>query len=396
MTIFSRRAIQRSLDDLNGVLSPQDLKKLVNRLNLPGAGRLATAWEVCLLRSFSSIGHISYETKSADGRRPDIAFRYRDENQIGFIADITTVSDAGLHDANPFMEFSQSLHHLAKAFGLEPNWFYIDVRGERTGPYRFEKTKLLLPKRNAIPDFLERQIRPFLIEIQKENLLSRTVNINDEEGISLTVSYNPGQRFAGGHYPSYESTYAIKGNPLWNRLKEKATQLKVTSESSKVGIIVCDGGCHLLQARYRGHSTFTPEDVIREFCAETPFISFVIFLTVDVTETQLHNKDYKLRADMYAKPELGDLYETLRQVLEMLPSPTMGAIDAYHRSREDRYDLGHHGGARMSRSKVTISSRELQELLAGQISHQEFLRSHRWGEAGHLQERCFWRCVKAA
>jgi hypothetical protein len=34
----------------------------------------------------------------------------------------------------------------------------------------------------------------------------------------------------------------------------------------------------------------------------------------------------------------------------------------------------------MSRSKVTISSRELQELLAGRISHQEFLRSHRWEE----------------
>jgi hypothetical protein len=311
-----------------------------------------------------------------------MAFRYHDDNQIGFIADITTVSDAGLHDANPFMEFSQSLICLAKTLGLEPNWFYIDVRGERTGPYRFEKTKLLLPKRNSIPDFLEQQIRPFLTEIQKQKLLPRSIKIDDEEGVSLTISYNPGRQFAGGHYPSYESTYAIKGNPLWNRLKEKATQLKVTSESSKVGIIVCDGGCHLLQARYRGDSTFTPEDVIREFCAETPFISFVICLTVDVTESQLHNKYYKLKTNMYAKPELGStyLYEKLQRMLETLPPPTMDAINAYHRSRENRYDLGHHGGARMSRSEVTISSRELQELLAGRISHQEFLRSHRWEE----------------
>jgi hypothetical protein len=301
--------------------------------------------------------------------------------------------------ANPFFEFSQQLHALAQRTGLDANGFYIDVCGRQDGAFGFQKTTLLLPKKDNIPAFLSAKIKPFLLSIRNRGASHDAITI-EEEGISLTVQYRAGQQYASGHYPSYEVTYSLKKNPLWNKLRNKASQkLRGASAQSRVGIIVCDGGCRLLQSRYRGHSTFIPQDVIRQFHHETPFISFIVCLTVDREELVDHTSRHQLRSAIYtgdtdsSNPMLRDC---LQAVISNLPPPTMDSYNAYHRTRETQYEIGHHGGHSMNGRSIRISSRELQELLSGRRTVTDFNQAHRWraaADAGNIQLNPFERSL---
>jgi hypothetical protein len=145
--VFSRRAIQRCIDELRGILSDDQLDGLVKRLNRVGRDRFATSWEVCLLHSRSRVGTVLHEVPLPGGRKPDISFTYPGENAVGFIADVTAISDEGLHNANPVQDLSQELVRLAHLVGLDPNHLRYDVRGQQEGPYGYQKTKLRLPRR---------------------------------------------------------------------------------------------------------------------------------------------------------------------------------------------------------------------------------------------------------
>jgi hypothetical protein len=87
--VFSRRAIQRCIDELREALSDGQLEGLVKRLNRVGRDRFATSWEVCLLHSLSRVGTVLHEVPLPGGRKPDISFTYPGENAVGFIADVT-------------------------------------------------------------------------------------------------------------------------------------------------------------------------------------------------------------------------------------------------------------------------------------------------------------------
>lgn len=157
MFVFSRRAIQRCIDELCDARSDDQLEGLVKRLNRVGRERFATSWEVCFLHSLNRVGTVFHEVSLPGGRKPDISFTYPGENAIGFIADVTSISDQGLHSANPVQDLSQELVRLAHSVGLDPN----DVRGLQDGLYGYKKTKLQLPPQLELPGFVETRILPF-------------------------------------------------------------------------------------------------------------------------------------------------------------------------------------------------------------------------------------------
>jgi hypothetical protein len=50
----------------------------------------------------------------------------------------------------------------------------------------------------------------------------------------------------------------------------------------------------------------------------------------------------------------------------------MDSYNAYHRARESIYEFGNKGNLAMSRSQITMSSRQLLEILAGRTTVSEF------------------------
>lgn len=69
--IFARRDLQRAIDRLNLILTADQMKSLIDRMNRPGEQRLPTMWEAVMLDALTTIGTLRYEIVLSNGRRPD-------------------------------------------------------------------------------------------------------------------------------------------------------------------------------------------------------------------------------------------------------------------------------------------------------------------------------------
>jgi hypothetical protein len=378
--VFSRRAIQRCLDELRKVLSIDQLEGLVERLNRLGSGRFAASWEACLLHSLSRVGAVSHEASLPSNRKPDVWFTYPGDNTLGFIADITAISDEGLHNANPVQDLSRELVRLARTAGLDPNHLRYDVRGQQDGPYGFQKAKLRLPSQAELPDFLNARILPFLESIRDHRMSQHQIAI-EQGDISLTISYDASQRFGGGHHLAYDVALSPKKNPLWNRLVEKASQLEGADSIAHIGIIACDAGCSLFH-RTAALGTFTVLEVIQQFFSEHPGVSFVLLLSVKNTgPLDAHKRTFEMHPAFYSPSEDSDtlrLRTTLADAVARLPKPVLDSSNAYIQCRETGYRRGHFGGHTLSRNFVKISARTVLEMLAGRTTASELNEAHDW------------------
>ena len=61
MAIFSRRAIQRLIEENTAFLSRKQTQTHIAKLNLHNESILATEWEVVLLNAFSKLGTVKHE-----------------------------------------------------------------------------------------------------------------------------------------------------------------------------------------------------------------------------------------------------------------------------------------------------------------------------------------------
>jgi len=65
-------------------------------------------------------------------------------------------------------------------------------------------------------------------------------------------------------------------------------------------------------------------------------------------------------------------------MMSELPPPVQMPINAARSARRSDYGWGHHGGGTTSGSRITVSSRELMELLAGRRTAEETSALHDW------------------
>jgi hypothetical protein len=375
--VFSRRAIQRRIDELGNVLSTSQLEGLVKRINRVGRERFALSWEACLLHALSRVGAVSYEAPLPDWRRPDISFTYPGEDTVGFIADVTAISDEGYHNANPVEILSDELTRLARAVGLDPNHLDWKVGGHQDGAYGFQKTKLRLPPGEEIPVFLNTRILPFLEKIRNEAISKDEMSIEDDR-VSLTICYDVSQRFMGGGHLAYNVALSLKKNPLWTKLVNKADHFKRAAEIAPFGIIACDGGCSLFH-RKSTFGTFTCDDIIWKFFREKPFVSFVLLLsTRDIDPFPRYERTFRIEQSFYSprqEAETSRLRAVLADALARLPKPVLDPLNAYIQCREDSYRCGRFGVYHVTGTSVKISARTILELLAGRRTPSEINES---------------------
>lgn len=55
--IYQRRALQRRLDELRGVLGGETVDELAKRLNRAGKDRVAAMWELVVLHACRNVAH---------------------------------------------------------------------------------------------------------------------------------------------------------------------------------------------------------------------------------------------------------------------------------------------------------------------------------------------------
>ena len=158
MAIFSRRDVQSALDGLVPYLTPEQGDAVVRRLNGNAAESIAAEWEVVVLAAFARCGRVTHEKSFGGATRPDLHFEVSPPNQLVFVADVRTVSDANTNKENPYEEFYQAIRRVLVKKGHSSAGIDVRVESEPLGEYGNRKMKLLLPKKGNVDSFVRREL----------------------------------------------------------------------------------------------------------------------------------------------------------------------------------------------------------------------------------------------
>jgi hypothetical protein len=365
--IYRRRALQRRLDELRGVLSDDTVNNLVKRLNRSGKDRLAAMWELIVLHGLSKCGFLQSEVELSTTRRPDILF---EQDGLRFIADITAVSDEGLDEKNPYRELSQLIEAAKNKLKLPIGGLDLRIGSKDEITKRGARTILLLPPRKDLENFVNKSILPQIIDAMNAGSFPINIKINDGN-VVIDITIDPSRSpYSSGGFAAYDVPTIKDRNPLYNRLQDKAEQLR--GIDGITGVIVGDSDCTALSDRQIGWGAVSAEQIVAEFFRQFSSIDFVLLLSVLETRNESWYRDPPLRSnhmrifvrdECNAEPELNAVFQ---KMIDHFPKPAMMPVNGALRAREDDYDLGHHGGYSMFGSnEVRIGLREFTEIFAG-------------------------------
>lgn len=392
--VFSRRALQRLIDDLAPVLEGAQLQAIVDRLNGRDESRLHAMWEAVFLAVLSRMGPLRHEVALPSGRAPDFEV---DLGGFMLIGDVRTVSDSGLDKNNPIDLLSDEIRRLAGKHRLPPNGFYYDVRGEMIGRHGNARQRLLLPARGDLQRVIREDVEPFIRNLGSSPDAAAE-SVFQGEGYAFTIKYDPGQRFGGGGHAAYDVAASRTKNPLYNALQSKADQLRTAPEDSVRLIIACDADSATLRrsALMRSPGTFTAREIAEDFLRQYSSIDLVLLVTVDeATGGFLPKAELKMKYDLVARrpqkrsvrltyERLKEIEERLQKALVDVPQPLQTPYNSVLRLRETAAGPDMIGGYQIEGRRMTLSARAVQRLLAGQITPEEFARAHDWDEPGRM------------
>lgn len=384
MAIFSRRTIQTFLNSNRKCFDDESVESHVKRLNREDTTSLHAEWEVAIIYCLSKVGLVEHEINLGGSSNLDLFFKSDD---IEFVADISTVSDKYQEKNNNYDAFVSAVRDAAVKIGLDSiGGIHFDVKGKDIGKYPKKKVSLRLPKRNEYHHFIDTHIKQFLINIRTSPDQKHCTSTSEGE-ISINLSYDPSKkRYVSGNYPSCTAVYAIQNNPLYNRLKRKATQIKKSGYVGIKGIVLCDGSCDVFRTEYScpNHSA---RDIVEHFIQKNTSIDFILLIHVkeDKKSSELRYTR-KVVSSPYFNQSVNDeikhaLYNAFNVGISHLPSPIRTAQNAINvLEQKGKGSLPwdtFYGGCTMGSNSVEFSLRTLLDLLAGNLSSDEFTSNHK-------------------
>ncbi|MHB1301915.1 MAG: hypothetical protein ACYCZB_00365 [Acidiphilium sp.] len=338
-----------------------------------------------MLHALSKHGIVGHEAPLLSGRRPDVHFT---ASNLSFIADVTTTSDVGLHEKNPYQEFCDLIGQMKNHLGLPVGGVDIRVSSREEESSRGTRTVLRLPERKRLREFIASEIEPKLrAQLQSGAGVLRVEMDNEKAGFQITIdpSRSPNST---GQYLSYDVTTIKDRNPLYNALKAKVGQLR--GATGLTGIIVGDADSSVLADRRDGGAEITMQAVAQEFLRQYSSIGFVLLLSVREEEVQHWSKInppkrwlHKLLVARDGLIEGESLTTLFNSVVGELPKPAEMPINAAHQARSSSYGWGYHGNHEILFSpqtcvRIRISGRELMELIAGRRTSAQANDLHGW------------------
>jgi hypothetical protein len=391
MFVFSRRALQRCIFDLDGVLDGVQLASLVDRLNRPGDDRIPAMWELVFLRALSSIATLRHEVELHSGRRPDFEFNLAQHGGgVPIVGDITSVSDAGLDAQNPVELLGDEVSRLAKKYKLNPNHFSRDVKGGRVGDYSKSKMALHLPSRGELLALIKEKIEPFIRGLA-ESGQSNGQLIYAADGVDFTIGYDQSQEGARGGWVSYDVAVSLTNNPVYRALKAKVKQLKASPEDAVRLVILCDGDCAAMRSSVFSQN-YSAKQIAEEFLRQNSTVDLVLLASVESVSVNWRDSVLRMKYELVAAAPrfrssrvnddlLRRVTEVLNNAVRAVPIPQRELCNASRFCRERGYGIGMLGGW-MGPKPLKISSRALHELLAGKMTLERFIEAHGWDEGG--------------
>ncbi|NTF55041.1 hypothetical protein G6K93_16010 [Agrobacterium rhizogenes] len=364
--IFARRALQRRLDELRKKIGDDAVNGIVARLNVPGKDRVAAMWEVVVFHGLAACGALESELALPTGRRPDVWFN---GNNIQFVADVTSVSDEGLDDQNPHAELAKLIEKAKAKLRLPIGGLELRVHSRQEKSSRGSRRILKLPPRKQLVGFVDQEVLPKLREQLDAGAKVLRLSVDDDDvGIEIVIDPTRSPISTYG-FAAYDVPTIKDRNPLYNALKSKAGQLR--SAPGVAGVILGDADCAALAERQPTQQSVSAEDIAKELLRQYSSLDFVLLLSVGEdrrpffppTEPRRHVHAHLMVQDGSTIRE--SLSCVFRAMIEEFPQPVNMPANGALRAREQHYEMGYHGGNRLSGPKIRLSSRELVEVLAG-------------------------------
>jgi hypothetical protein len=192
--------------------------------------------------------------------------------------------------------------------------------------------------------------------------------------VDVEIAYAPGQKLFTSNYPSYARAQSLTVNSLYNALDLKAKQLKRAGGTGHRIIVACDGASESLRhRRVSRREEYGRTQIVKRFLQDHT-VSAVGLVTIE----RRRSGPLKVHAEVVTHPAVTlDDAQQIREVLdalpEKLPQPEGDALNALIHLRGPSRRVGRSfiGGFTMTASRVTLSARALQELLAGKISQED-------------------------
>jgi len=395
--VFSRRDLQIRIKRLQGVLSNEQLCGIVKKLNTPNEQRFPTMWELVVLDAFAQVASVRHEAPLPSGKCPDLLVNYQSAAGEGLVVvgDILAVSDKGLDERNPVDVLFEQTPVLARKHGVDPVKLAYRINGGRTGKRGQVKVQLALPIRGQMISLLHREVVPWLKAI---NLKPHEHDVfkPSDKNFDFSITYDPAQTTTMGSYTSYDVAPSKVVNPLYKALKAKTGQLEGVQEGAFKLLVACDGDCGLFRSNVSMTSiggTFTDRQVVDHFLTKHSSIDGVLLIGVEEKRDFVSAQtDRKLRFDLRVRGSIdpahltspyAELNELIRRALIHFPKPQLAPYNASRRCLDQetserpqvryRFTTGGVGGM-----SVSISSRDLMQLLSGNLSQEDFCKAYRF------------------
>lgn len=395
MALFTRRIIQRCLDETAGFASTETLRDWVQRLNKVSDEYVAAEWEVVLLRAFAKFGKVLHEPPLGD-RPIDLVFESFD-GKLKFAADIAAISDQSLHEKNPIDRFRDELGRRIRKSKITLGRFLFQVGEEQPVAQRGtgRKRRLLLPAINQFSAYVFNQgFTDYLESIRQNPQQLRNYHVRRASpAINLTIQYQPGVGRGVGSFSHavYTGTTVKDDNPLFNRLKDKADQLRQSGYDGVRGIIVCDRGSRIFNEMLHW-STYKMEEVVGEFFRQNKSVAFVVTIGIKSTSSMFGGRFHldfepKLFVRDTSEDWVTDLDRLFVQVISSLPRIHQTPENAVNELKWNQSALRTKpfmGGSMIQGNKIQISTRELLDLLAGKLDQNRFAENHRIGGSDNI------------
>jgi hypothetical protein len=375
MAIFSRRILQRILDENRQFLSRKTIQEQLRKLNRCDIHSLAVEWEASILNILSKIGKLQYEKAFKGTKKPDVHFE--SEHIVPFIADIAAVSDRDSDKENPRDYLYECIRNYFKKKSLSINGLLVELNGKRVGDYGDQKVKLNLPDKSQLPAFVRKHFASIIKDI-KTNPQSSFNTIVGDENIKMKVSYRPGNFASIGGGLDYTVPYSLRRNPVFNALKAKAKKLKQCAFDGPAGVFLCDSDCYGLHMHSRSIGGFVIEDIIAEAFRLFSTLSFIVVLTIEEKHYACSIKDKRCingicHLSKMAKFPLDETFRNeLNTIYSLFPTPCATPENALQMLKSQKYKgYSFLGGGTTSESEceITIPSRALTEILAGSLNY---------------------------
>ena len=320
MAIFGPTKIQKSLDACGRFVTGEQLHDWIKRLNDVPDAHLPTEWEVVLLAAFAQFGDVEYEPDLGGKKRLDVVF-HPPFPLLRFAADVVAISDEPKRKLDPTTPLHEELKRRVRKHKVTDGGFVIRIDGLCCIPERTTKRRQrCLPACTAFADSLfTDEFEVFMRSIRREPRIARTFGARHQNPEAyILVLYQPDGNDVECISPGqYLNTNVLDDNPLYNALKRKASDLRLSNYGGVKGIIACDAGSHILGPPQTGFN-FSLREVVYEAMRQNTSIDFVLTLGVGYDR----DSGPKLLSGLYlAKPKdwSSSLATTLDKVVNALP-----------------------------------------------------------------------------